>query len=166
MPKWSNMGDVLGREGRHLCLAALLGPHSPGQAGPKRAAPASGTETVAPVHWALFSLGVCDDDEQVRALEATQLDDRARERHARPRNPPVSKAQVQLAFRRLPAPEVTSSWPSFGQPRPISRSGLTNAGRPWVQALLSTQRLTAAGNGRCRRSCRSRRRGPCSFVVE
>ena len=26
MPKWSNMGDVLGHEGRHLCLAALIGP--------------------------------------------------------------------------------------------------------------------------------------------
>ena len=91
-----------------------------------------------------FSLGVCDDDEQVRALEAAQLDDRARERHARPRNPPVSKAQVQLAFRRLPAPEVTSSWPSFGQPRPISRSGRTNAGRPWVQGYRPCSRHSAS----------------------
>ena len=171
---WSRQmwGNALEHEGPQR-LATLIGPAHAWASRPERAAPASGTETIAPVRWALFSLGVCDNDEQVRALEAAQLDDRARERRHRPRNPPMSKMSSPAGFQEA-APGarsyiwLTQASASLGQS--AARAALMPAGhryRPCFRHSASLQQETegadavaevkGAGHGRFWRG------GPCEL---
>ena len=146
---WSQQtwGNALEHEGPHT-PGRPIGPAHAWASRAERAAPASGTETIAPVRWALFSLGVCDNDEQVRALEAAQLDDRARERRHRPRNPPMSKMSSPAGFPEA-APGARSyirlAQASASLGKSAARAALMPAGhryRPWFRHSASLQQET------------------------